>query len=518
MNYEVSIRTFVNELGRVATLALLMVAGLSAADDVQNFYFKKNTIRVLILSGRNNHDWRSSTPFMEKVLNDTGRFDVRVEEEPNGINADTLAPFDVLVDDYCGPRWGEVTEKAIEAFIRSGKGLVAVHAADYPFVGMVVLGANQSRTTITEPVWEEWKRIIGPFWLPITGHGARYTFKLKWTDPEHPILKGLDEDYYATDEFYTKFGYQPGVKVNVIATAYDDPKYRGTGKDEPVLMTLQYGKGRVFHTILGHDMTALVEPGFVVPFVRGTEWAATGAVTLPTPAQARAQAAANKSLRALVVTGGHAYNTSFYSVFDGYDDLAWDHAPSNEVAFRRDIRERYDVLVLYDYSLDLSEPGRKNLRDFLEAGKGVVVLHHAIADYNSWPWWWQEVVGGRYLLKANGELPASKFKEDVDVVVQPTSERSPITSAVGPMHVKDEVYKGLQISKDVKVLLTTDNPDADGPIAWISPYLKSRVVYIALGHGPEAHRYPAYRRLVKNAILWAGGRQTSSPAIGVKAK
>ena len=135
--------------------------------------------------------------------------------------------------------------------------------------------------------------MVGAFWVQDgpsrTGHGLRYTFKLKWTDPEHPILKGLDEDYYATDEFYTGFGYDPGVKVNVIATAFDDRKYKGRGQDEPVLMTLQYGKGRVFHTILGHDMTALVEPGFVVTFARGTEWAATGAVTLPTPAKAHAQ-------------------------------------------------------------------------------------------------------------------------------------------------------------------------------------------------------------------------------------
>ena len=69
---------------------------------------------------------------MPKVLNDTGRFDVRLEEEPNGINAETLAPFDVLVGDYCGPRWPEVTEKAVEEFVRSGKGLVVVHAAGLP--------------------------------------------------------------------------------------------------------------------------------------------------------------------------------------------------------------------------------------------------------------------------------------------------------------------------------------------------------------------------------------------------
>ena len=509
MNPEVRIRQLAYASAPVAAAALLMATALSGADDIQNYYFKKDAVRVLILSGRNNHDWRTSTPFMERILNDTGRFDVRLEEEPNGINADTLAPYDVLIDDHCGPRWPEVTEKAIEAFVRSGRGLVIVHAANYPFVGLVVLGANQTRTTITEPVWEEWKRMVGPFWVDKDGvrtsHGARYSFKLKWTDPEHPILKGLDEDYYATDEFYTKFGYQPGVKVNVIATAYDDPKYRGTGKEEPVLMTLQYGQGRVFHTVLGHDITALVEPAFMVPFVRGTEWAATGKVTLSTPAQQRAQAAARKPLRALIVTGGQKFDPSFFSVFNHFADVDLDYAPSNREAFSEDIRPKYDVLVLYDYSQELSNVRRRNFRDFVGAGKGLVVLHQAIADYANWPWY-QEVVGGKYLLKPEKGMPVSTSKQGEYLMIVAGPERNPIASTVVPMHVRGEAFKGMQISKDVKVLLTTDNPDSDGPVAWISPYQKSRVVYIQLGHGRDEFTYPGYQRLVKNAVLWTGGR------------
>ena len=83
-----------------------------------------------------------------------------------------------------------------------------------------------------------------------------------------------------------------------------------------------------------------------------------------------------------------------------------DYAPSNVEAFSGDIRAKYDTLVLYDYSQDLDKAGRKNLRDFVEAGKGVVVLHQAIADYNDWPWWWQEVVGGRYVAEGPSR-PAS---------------------------------------------------------------------------------------------------------------
>src|SRR5512140_666042 len=80
-------------------------------------------VRVLIFSGYNNHDWRTTTPYLEKLLADTGRFEVRVQEEPAGTTAATLANYDVLVLDYQGPRWGAVTEKAVEDFVRSGKGL-----------------------------------------------------------------------------------------------------------------------------------------------------------------------------------------------------------------------------------------------------------------------------------------------------------------------------------------------------------------------------------------------------------
>ena len=97
-------------------------------------FFQPGKIRVLIFSGRNNHDWRTTTPFLRKILVNSGRFDVRVEEEPAGITAATLAAYDVLVLDYEGPRWGEITEKAVENFVKQGKGLVAVHATNYRMI------------------------------------------------------------------------------------------------------------------------------------------------------------------------------------------------------------------------------------------------------------------------------------------------------------------------------------------------------------------------------------------------
>jgi len=115
------------------------------------------------------------------------------------------------------------------------------------------------------------------------------------------------------------------------------------------------------------------------------------------------------------------------------------------------------------------------------------------------------VIGGKYLLKPEGDRPASTYKHDVEMFVKPVAQH-PIVAGLGPIHIRDEAYKGKWISPKVQVLLTTDHPDDDGPIAWISPYQKSRVVYIELGHDHWSHQHPAFRTLVKQAILWAAGK------------
>ncbi len=485
-------------------LFLPVALQLFAGADERARFFKPGTLKALILTGRNNHDWRASTPYLRTLLVDTGRFDVRVCEEPTGITQETLAPYDVIVVDYGGPRWGEVTEKAIESFVGSGKGMVAVHGASYMFSGLEVLADGHARTGIKEPPWPEYGRMVGGSWSAVPSkqfHGQRHSFQVKIVQKDHPVLRGMPAAFTATDELYHQMNFLPSTLI--LAVAYDDPKFGGTGQDEPMLCANQYRHGRVFYTALGHDLSAMKESGFINTFVRGTEWAASGNVTLP-PDVATARPAP-PPVRTLVVTGGHDYETSFYSLFEGDDDITWVHAATNTEAFKSDIRGAYDALVLYDMSANLDEKGRANLRSFVESGKGVVVLHHAIADYQDWPWWYREVVGGRYLLQPADGMPASTYKHDEEIFVTPAMDH-PITAGIGPMHLWDETYKGMWISPDVKVLLKSDNPTSDPSVAWISPYTKSRVVYIQLGHDHAAHRHPAYRALVHNAILWAVGR------------
>lgn len=204
-------------------------------------------------------------------------------------------------------------------------------------------------------------------------------------------------------------------------------------------------------------------------------------------------------IRVLLVTGGHGYPTSFYTVFE-QPGITWDHAVSSEEAYRADLRARYDVLVLHDMPKTLSERGRQHLQAFAEGGKGIVVVHHAIVSYQEWDWY-RDLIGARYLEQAQGGQPASTYRHDEQMRIA-VARAHPVTDGLAPFTVLDETYKGMWLAPTNTVLLTTDNPTGDAAVAWVSAYPRSRVVTIQLGHGPESHRDASFRRLILNAITW----------------
>jgi len=235
-------------------------------------------VKVLILTGVNNHDWVATTPLLRTILEQTGRFEVRVNEEVRGNGPETFAPYDVLLLNYndmkqtAGPWWDDRARQAMLDFVRSGKGLVSYHSANNAFWG-----------------WEEFDKLVGGTWRETANHAPYHAYTVKIVDPDNPITKGMPATFAETDELYHGLSMQPN--IHLLATAYDDPsncrkggKYCGTGKDEPLIWTLSYGMGRVFQTALGHDVKAMDSPGFRLTLVRGTEWAAIGQVTIPVPA------------------------------------------------------------------------------------------------------------------------------------------------------------------------------------------------------------------------------------------
>jgi type 1 glutamine amidotransferase len=260
---------------------LSVFLGLSAlAGSLSLAQTPAHKIRVLVLTGSSDwsHPWQGTAPFLQGVLTNTGRFDVKLEEEVVGITSATLANYDVLVDLYYGPRWGDVTEKAVSDFINSGKGMVGIHGITYgPFFGQAGGSATEPRRLEGDP-WAAYADMLGMTWkLDNIGHATRHVFVVQWTDPSSPISRGLPPTFVANDELYHKIDLKPN--AHVIATAFDDPNNNGgTGKVEPAIWTVPYGQGRVVMMVLGHDLLAMSQPGFMDAFARSTEWAATGAV------------------------------------------------------------------------------------------------------------------------------------------------------------------------------------------------------------------------------------------------
>jgi len=178
---------------------------------------------------------------------------------------------------YNGPRWETATERAVDDFVRSGKGMVTIHGATYAFGGVEVRKVKYEKSGILEEPWAAFVQMIGCQWTEENlGHGKRHQFPVRITDRNHPVTKGLPGKLMADDELYHKVTVLPHAKV--LATAYSAPDTNGTGQDEEMMWVVEYGQGRVCHTTLGHDCEAMAAPAFRDLLLRGAEWAATGQV------------------------------------------------------------------------------------------------------------------------------------------------------------------------------------------------------------------------------------------------
>jgi type 1 glutamine amidotransferase len=257
-------------------------------------------VKVLIVDGQNNHDWKGSTPWLKKLLEDTGKFTVEVATTPPAKgDMSTFKPdfakFDVVVSNYNGEPWSDATKAAFEAFVKNGGGFVSVHAADNSFPEwpaynqMIGVGGWGGRTEKSGPYvnFVDGKIVKDTTAGRGGSHGAQHEFLVETRDASHPIMKGLPEKWlHAKDELYDRLR-GPAENLTVLATAFADPTKGGSGKHEPMLMALSFGKGRVFHTALGHAKAegkpAMECVGFITTFQRGTEWAATGNVMIPIP-------------------------------------------------------------------------------------------------------------------------------------------------------------------------------------------------------------------------------------------
>lgn len=295
-------------------ILLVLCGSVALADDAR--------LKALIVDGQNNHTvWPRATVMMKRYLEQSGRFEVDVyrsnptwrgdrypedyalftpagtvsaeEPAPDPGFAPDFAQYDVVISNFGheAAAWPKATRAAFESYVGSGGGFVSVHAANNSFPDwleynrMIGLGGWGGRNESHGPYiyFDEGGELIRDMSEGRGGaHGERHEFLVTLREP-HPITSGMPDAWMHTrDECYDRLR-GPAENLTVLASALCSLDNRGSGRHEPMLMVIRYGEGRVFHTTLGHDVTSLESVGFIASFLRGTEWAATGHVTLPVP-------------------------------------------------------------------------------------------------------------------------------------------------------------------------------------------------------------------------------------------
>lgn len=278
------------------TVLVALLASVATVVLTSSYSIGAEPMKALIVDGQNNHGvWPTTTKMMKAYLEQTKLFTVDVATAaPQGTDSNFKPDFfkySVVISNFghgAAP-WPEETRKAFEAFVNNGGGFVVVHAADNSFPEwpayneMIGLGGWGGRTEKDGPyVYVSKTGEVVRDETPGNGgnHGAQWEFPIIIRDKEHPIVKDMPTEWlHSKDELYDKLR-GPAKHMQILATA----ESQVTGRNEPMIMTINYGKGRVFHTPMGHAEYSQECVGFITTLQRGTEWAATGKVTQSIPA------------------------------------------------------------------------------------------------------------------------------------------------------------------------------------------------------------------------------------------
>lgn len=263
----------------------------------------KEPIKTLVITGQNNHNWEVSHLAIRQILENSGLFSVNMaispekEQDMSSFRLD-FSPYQLVIIDYNGDKWPEETNRRFIDYVKNGGGVVIYHAANNAFPAwkeyneICALGGWEGRDEHSGPYayWEN-NCLKKDTTAGIGGsHGEQREYLLTARNTEHPIVKGLPKQWlHAKDELYDRMRGPANIDT-LLFTGFADETKGGSGREEPLIFTVDYGKARIFHIMLGHagesleNNPAMQCTGFQVLLLRGAEWAATGKVTQEVPA------------------------------------------------------------------------------------------------------------------------------------------------------------------------------------------------------------------------------------------
>lgn len=217
---------------------------------------KPRVIRVLIVTGEDyiGHDWRSTAPVLRDILRQAPNVDARIVEDIEFLASEVIFDYTVIVlhfKNYEAPAREDKIYNNLASFVDNGGGILLTHFA---------CGAFEQ--------WPGFVRIAGRVWdRQKRPHDPWGRFRVRIVDDEHPITKGLS-DFETMDELYTCLGGEESIKLLAVARSQVD------GEDYPMIFVREIGKGRVVHSVLGHDSRAYLSETYREILRRAIRWLA----------------------------------------------------------------------------------------------------------------------------------------------------------------------------------------------------------------------------------------------------
>jgi uncharacterized protein len=224
---------------------------------------QKPQYKALIVTGQSEHNWKVSSEALKQILDETGLFSSEIITAPTkGEDMSAFNPvfsnYNLVILDYEGDDWPEPVHSSLMDYVKNGGGLVIYNSKSN------LDGAAYDSITVSE----------------------RHDFEIRTLPGDHPVTNGLPVRWLHPGDLIVQ-GIKLAGDSQVLAAAFSDTAFSGSGKREPVLFARNFGKGRIFTTMIGTPSDtvnkALHCAGFIVTLQRGAEWASTGKVTQEVP-------------------------------------------------------------------------------------------------------------------------------------------------------------------------------------------------------------------------------------------